>query len=147
MRRAANEATPVGFGLSDPPIFVDTLANYRMRRDDAQKLHPNEPVCLSGVYFPLLATIIPKWIEDIRKKDQASDTDSDEEVFKIVFLVSGVGIPRDNRQSAEGNSTQGKCYVSALWASCAVLSYHAFLLVGLQNLGHCSEWLSKASVT
>ncbi len=129
LRRAANEATPVGFGLSDPPIFVDSLSNYRMRRDDAQKLNPNEAVCMSGVYFPLLATIIPKWIEDIRKKNQASDNNTDEDVFKIVFLVSGVGIPRDNRQSAEGNSTQGKCCSHSNWY-CAPF-FHTMLFGGI----------------
>jgi hypothetical protein len=39
----------------------------------------------------------------------------EEEVFKIIFLVSGVGMPRDQTSSTEGNSTEGTAELIEEW--------------------------------
>jgi hypothetical protein len=67
-------------------------------------------VAIDGVFFPLLATIIPKWLQAVRAGEAGElprDTGSQGQSLKVVFLVSGVGIPRDSRQPHWGNSTEG----------------------------------------
>lgn len=74
---------------------------------------------MSGVYFPLLASILPKWCKVIGERaDGSPDTNRSDGVFKIIFLVSGIGMPRDSTSDAAGNSTEGPwvapCHVSLL---------------------------------
>jgi hypothetical protein len=141
----------VGFDLSANPFPLTTLAlaDFRIRRDDALKLgtkataaHARNggeeggeeegeepgPVGVDGVYFPLLATILPKWravvhgaaapgaSAPVSKQPQQQHP----QVFKVVFLVSGVGMPRDPSSSATGNSTEGAyvCRVCVVCVGC-----------------------------
>lgn len=156
---------PVGFDLSECPLPVQDLTDFRLRRDDLGKLYPPLPsprlqpphpspgghdpavtenaggmaaakndsvdrdplagrssprspaplqdaVGIDGVYFPLLANVLPTW----RKTVAAGvGPGGEEEVFKIIFLVSGVGMPRDPTSSREGNSTQGTAALLEEW--------------------------------
>ncbi|KAM3574424.1 hypothetical protein VYU27_003623 [Nannochloropsis oceanica] len=124
-------------------LAVEDLASFRVRRDDAQKLEfdPQEQqelgqqqqqkrevnglhsssslqrlVQIDGVYFPLLASILPKWRSSLHITAGAGMTKAeDEDVFKIIFLVSGVGMPRDQTSSTEGNSTEGTAELLEEW--------------------------------
>lgn len=131
---------PVGFDLSSCPLPIHDLADFRIRRDDAQKLgqaawrsrergkgqaeaegNGAGRVGVDGVYFPLLATVLPKWravVHGGAALPLAAGAppplvppmpQQHPQVFKIVFLVSGVGMPRDPSSSATGNSTEGAC--------------------------------------
>jgi hypothetical protein len=53
---------------------------------------------LHAVYFPLLAVVIPKWLEEI--------TAGDSRGRKILFLISGQGTPRDESARVQDNSTE-----------------------------------------
>jgi hypothetical protein len=80
------------------------------------------------VYFPLLASILPKWCKVIGERaDGSPDTNRSDGVFKIIFLVSGIGMPRDSTSDAAGNSTEGP------W----VAPCHVYLLDGVGGLDMC----------
>ncbi|CAM9417093.1 unnamed protein product, partial [Ectocarpus sp. 12 AP-2014] len=55
---------------------------------------------ISGVYFPLLSVLMPKWMELLA--GSGDDVDSS----KTVLLVSGVGQPRNEEHRLEDNSTE-----------------------------------------
>lgn len=63
------------------------------------------------MYFPLLASIIPKWLRadgPMSSTTSSSSGGEDGGVCRIVFLVSGIGMPRDATSDAKGNSTEGQ---------------------------------------
>jgi len=67
LRQETEEVLPVGFDLSHCHLTVNDLSNFRIRRDDNKKLVGDE-YYIGGVYFPLLASIIPKWRKVIVEK-------------------------------------------------------------------------------
>lgn len=100
----SNEKTvPVGFNLNKCPIGVKNLSAVRFRHDDESiLLQSNGDAALSdntvidSAYFPLLAVLIPKWLNFI---DGSFD--------KVIVLVSGRGTPSvQNSGTANDNSTR-----------------------------------------
>ena len=74
---------------------------------------------INAVFFPLLATLLPRWLGQIADKFGVGDTEDNAgsskkvtgpvpspNVKKVVVLVSGVGTPRNWTHSISGNSTQ-----------------------------------------
>lgn len=57
---------------------------------------------ISGVYFPLLSVLMPKWMEQL--VGNGDDVGSS----KTVLLVSGVGQPRNEAHRLEDNSTEAR---------------------------------------
>lgn len=57
---------------------------------------------ITGVYFPLLSVLMPKWMEQLA--GNGDDADSS----KTVLLVSGVGQPRNEAHRLEDNSTEAR---------------------------------------
>lgn len=57
---------------------------------------------ISGVYFPLLSVLMPKWME------QLTGNGDDAGSNKTVLLVSGVGQPRNEAHRLEDNSTEAR---------------------------------------
>jgi hypothetical protein len=55
-----------------------------------------------AVYFPLIAAIIPKWLGIVSAKPRFSVPGC----RKILFLVSGAGLPRDPLADPANNSTE-----------------------------------------
>lgn len=53
---------------------------------------------LFAVYFPLLAVVIPKWLNEINGLQNKGR--------KILFLISGQGTPRDESARVQDNSTE-----------------------------------------
>lgn len=67
---------------------------------------------ISGVYFPLLSVLMPKWMEQLA--GNGDDADSS----KTVLLVSGVGQPRNEAHRLEDNSTEvraARTHARACW--------------------------------
>lgn len=56
-------------------------------------------VAITAVYFPLIALLLPKWLQVL--KEFKSDGSQ-----KLVYLISGAGIPRNVSHSIHGNSTE-----------------------------------------
>jgi cytidine deaminase len=105
-----------GFALlhnqtNDLEISKDELSNLRFRGRDAPRIEPihqNEHhtrLKLSHVFFPLLATLLPRWNRELTTK-YASSSKDDVQLKRVIVLVSGVGTPRNWTHSITGNSTQ-----------------------------------------
>lgn len=100
---------PTGLELghsSSLEVPTEELPNLRFRGRDAHRIEPyrlNEEgrLQISHAFFPLLATLLPRWHSEMKEKfaDKVH-------VKKVVVLVSGVGTPRNWTHSITGNSTQ-----------------------------------------
>ena len=104
---------PTGIKLAsgNPALHVSCseLSNLRVRGRDAPRIEqycgesPKESnLCLDHAFFPLLATLLPRWYQQMTQKYGASASD----VKKVLILVSGVGTPRNWTHSITGNSTE-----------------------------------------
>lgn len=62
---------------------------------------------ITGVYFPLLSVLMPKWLEQLDGNGDGADASQ-----KTVLLVSGVGQPRNEEHRLEDNSTEVSCACS-----------------------------------
>ena len=94
------------------PILLDSP-----RRIDPSSSGPNQPPSLdkstverlriNAVFFPLLSTLVPRWLGQIADKFGGNDAKvKNSNVKKVIVLVSGVGSPRNWTHSASGNSTE-----------------------------------------
>ena len=65
---------------------------------------------INAVFFPLMSTLLPRWLGQIADKYGNDATNSrlfkNSNVKKVIVLVSGVGSPRNWTHSVSGNSTQ-----------------------------------------
>lgn len=68
---------------------------------------------INAVFFPLLATLLPRWLGQITDKFGGEEGGAKMQrpldspnVKKVIVLVSGVGTPRNWTHSISGNSTQ-----------------------------------------
>jgi hypothetical protein len=96
-------------------LLQEELSNLRFRGRDAHRIEPyyynakkgDRPLLhLSHVFFPLLATLLPKWQSEIEEKFANYYNNNVVHVKKVIVLVSGVGTPRNWTHSISGNSTQ-----------------------------------------
>lgn len=129
---------PVGFdlerndGISNTSVDPSEMPNLRLRGRDVARIKQNnlppideqcdtqssglsmqEILRINAVFFPLLATLLPRWLgritdkfggEDSGPKSVAAPLHSPN-VKKVIVLVSGVGVPRNWTHSISGNST------------------------------------------
>jgi hypothetical protein len=73
-----------------------------------------EALQINAVFFPLLATLLPRWLGKIADKFGGAQCETKlvsaplhtPNVKKVIVLVSGVGTPRNWTHSMNGNSTQ-----------------------------------------
>ena len=72
-----------------------------MMKPRMRKLKVMEKLRINAVFFPLMSTMLPRWLGQIADKLGKSSN-----VKKVVVLVSGVGSPRNWTHSVSGNSTQ-----------------------------------------
>ena len=110
-----SQGVPIPTGLhlysTSRPVVAD-LHEVRVRGRDHIKVFPDgEPVPesdngetvkfpVSHVFFPLLATLLPHWEQQITEKYRLQS------VKRVLILVTGVGTPRNWTHSVKGNSTQ-----------------------------------------
>lgn len=118
-------------------ITTQELPNLRFRGRDAHRIEPyyakdkaapppTDSLKLSHVFFPLLATLLPRWQKELTKKYASRDVS----VKKVVVLVSGVGTPRNWTHSITGNSTQTcaglmKKFIQSLYPEVTVVCIHS----------------------
>ena len=110
------EPTATGIQLQKPVEEVD-LQDLRIRGRDQCKVigcsaspvhqHQSHPesekdtsVRIRHVFFPLLATLLPRWREQIEAKEYSHAPK------RVLMLVSGVGAPRNWTHDARENSTE-----------------------------------------
>ncbi|KAL9191414.1 hypothetical protein ACHAXT_001120 [Thalassiosira profunda] len=122
--------------LGETPRKMDVPPRGGMQTPSKGAL--TEALRVNAVFFPLLATLLPRWL------GQISDTFGDKEdgsskvaapllsphVKKVVVLVSGVGSPRNWTHSVKGNSTQAcaeimELFLHALYPDITVVRIHS----------------------
>jgi len=147
-------------GINNTAVDVSEMPNLRVRGKDIPKLDPyllgeaprrlnlprqqpldneqmkktqalQETLRINAVFFPLLSTLMPRWLGQISDKFKC-DVASVEtpNIKKVVVLVSGVGTPRNWTHSISGNSTQ-KCaelmemFIHVLYPDITVVRIHS----------------------
>lgn len=104
---------PTGIKLAsgNPTLHIpcSELFNLRVRGRDAPRIEPycgesakESKLHIDHAFFPLLATLLPRWYQQMTQKYGTSASD----VKKVLILVSGVGTPRNWTHSISGNSTE-----------------------------------------
>ncbi|KAL3931640.1 MAG: hypothetical protein SGBAC_011216 [Bacillariaceae sp.] len=107
---------PIGFSLptsSDDDgdfnslqVTCTELNDLRVRGKDTSRIasfqDKSDSTSLNAVFFPLLATLMPQWQAMIQQKYSVNR----KQPKQVLFLVSGVGSPRNWTHSMTGNSTQ-----------------------------------------
>ena len=95
------EVASVGFNFSSEPVPIPDISSLRFRRDDCNALRQTDRISavIEAAYFPLIAVLIPKWLETISSGGRADSK-------KIVFLISGRGTPIDANARVVDNSTK-----------------------------------------
>mmetsp|Transcript_1117 Transcript_1117/g.2341 ORF Transcript_1117/g.2341 Transcript_1117/m.2341 type:complete len:1039 (-) Transcript_1117:331-3447(-) len=97
-----------------------------------------ETLRINAVFFPLLATLLPRWLGQIADKFGGQDGEQktvaaplhSPNVKKVVVLVSGVGTPRNWTHSISGNSTQTcaelmELFIRLLYPDVTVVRIHS----------------------
>lgn len=115
-------------------ITTEELPNLRFRGRDAHRIEPYyqeddelpSDLKLSHAFFPLLATLLPRWKRELTKKYSNRDVP----LKKVVVLVSGVGTPRNWTHSIKGNSTQAcahlmERFIHVLFPDVTVVRIHS----------------------
>jgi len=110
-RPSRQKKIPAGLKLpsEDQRLHIpyNELVNLRVRGRDAPRIERDATATSSRlqidhVFFPLLATLLPRWNQQMNQKYATSTPD----VKKVLILVSGVGTPRNWTHSISGNSTE-----------------------------------------
>ena len=147
-------------GINNTAVDVSEMPNLRVRGKDIPKLDPyrlgeaprrlnlprqqpsnddqmkkthalQETLRINAVFFPLMATLMPRWLGQISDKFKSDKAFVESpNVKKVVVLVSGVGTPRNWTHSISGNSTQ-KCaelmemFIHVLYPDITVVRIHS----------------------
>lgn len=90
-------AVPAGYDLKHSAVRLEDASSLRFRSDDMSAFPFHQGVLLTAVYFPLIATLLPKWIKATAQQGI---------VKRLVVLVSGRGQPQDERADHADNSTK-----------------------------------------
>jgi cytidine deaminase len=105
--RATAKLVPTGLKLKQPaPVDVTQV---RVRGRNQNQVACADAWQIRHVFFPLLATLMPCWQQQIERTDAK----------RVLLLVSGVGTPRNWTHDPQGNSTR----------ACAQLMQHFLRLI------------------
>jgi hypothetical protein len=132
---------PVGIDLRDKLTPIENIRNNLSARFvgeavdkdvDRYDAELDAYSHVNGVYFPLLAVLLPKWSAMIHEFSVGGSE-------KILYLVSGAGKPRNRQHRTEGNSTEGtaglmKIFVEKFFPAIKVVQVH-----GVGNLFRYDE--------
>ena len=117
-------------GKVDPQLFGETPRRFTLPQQSPENMHSiplnegmgmqtpsrsrQEALRINAVFFPLLATLLPRWLGKIADKFGGTQCETmivsaplyTPNVKKVIVLVSGVGTPRNWTHLPSGNSTQ-----------------------------------------
>jgi cytidine deaminase len=98
--KSDEDETTVSWNLVSPDGTEDTASTAQTQNTLSRE---HVLVELKAVFFPLLATLLPRWHEQMAQKYKHHNHNR---VHKVLVLVTGVGTPRNWTHSITGNSTQ-----------------------------------------
>ncbi len=88
----------MGFRFPKNGATISDISKLRFRRDDRQLLPSSSVYTIETVNFPLLAVVVPKWLETIQYKKRPDRK-------YIILLITGRGTPNDTSARVVDNST------------------------------------------
>ena len=115
------EQVPAGFDLTSLGLSIkERSLKFQAREKPSSTAVSDVAIPITAVYFPLLATLVRKWLRG--KEDSATQ--------KIMYLVSGVGTPIDSKGDYRDNSTQPtsrlmKLMIEKLYPNINVVCVHS----------------------
>jgi len=122
--KAANGTLlPIGFKLDMP----QSLSGFRTRGSHREASPRSPGVVFEAVYLPLLAMILPRWIDVAHNRSGGGC-----EGRRVVYLVSGASTPRNSKDSPEENST----YYTACLAQTFIEAFFPEVRVQIVNSGN-----------
>jgi len=108
---------PVGFTFTKNQIPFEKWEHFHVKHAQLSQTDRSHVPLVDGVYFPLLAIVLPKWLSlcsDLQGKTCRS-YDSIGEHDKTLILISGCGSPRNSKDPVTGNSTRAACDIIKLF--------------------------------
>uniref|UniRef100_M4BQJ0 Uncharacterized protein n=1 Tax=Hyaloperonospora arabidopsidis (strain Emoy2) TaxID=559515 RepID=M4BQJ0_HYAAE len=103
---------PIGFNLAAAPIDLsksELLSDFQLRTEgDCIERYWDDRVGITAVYFPLVALLLPKWLQVLTEFQSETSR-------RLVYLISGAGIPRHVEHVGSGNSTEVTAQLLALF--------------------------------
>ena len=139
------QSVALGYTLSGASRVAVPVSSLRFRRNDETKVSsssttaaeasnscaglssPRDQTCMvEGVYFPLVAVLLPKWIRNIL----ASSSVGSNPRQRVILLISGRGTPMDSTARVVDNSTKFlaeliKNYIACQYPELAVVHVHS----------------------
>jgi cytidine deaminase len=117
---------PVGYQIS-PPLEFKRWSRFRMKSGHEDRIKDTTP-CATGVYFPLMAAIMPKWVDRCNQK--YLHLKHAKYRTRTVYLVSGSATPWNIEHDERDNSTLGaaklmKRFIETCWPGVKVVIVHS----------------------
>ena len=126
---ANNNTVTAATATATPPTTITATPSTTTQNTKDEIL-----VELKAIFFPLLATLLPRWhaliAQKYSKQNDTATTTYDYEVQKVLVLVTGVGTPRNWTHSITGNSTQAladlmELFLAKVYPDITVVKIHS----------------------
>ena len=135
---------PVGLDMvgpsAEPGLSADAYAWHPAARASFAAARSASPPKVAHVFFPVLAAVLPKWINGFAKNaEDANDAPAPRRVEtfqktrRVLYLVSGYGAPVNASHAPESNSTEA---MARLMKKFVELAYPGLIDVRLAHSGN-----------
>jgi hypothetical protein len=123
----SSSGLPYGWHFHDPLPVLPSWDGIRTKSAVSLAEFPDKPEVL-GVYFPLLAALIPRWLQISQAKVANLSPPLIHSHF--LYLVSGSGTPWDSSLDSSGNSTKctaklAQIFIEHFYPQIKVLHIHS----------------------
>jgi cytidine deaminase len=105
-------------GAAEPGRHADSYAWHPAARESFAAARSASPPTFASVYFPVLAAVLPKWINGfVGEREGGNDqpllaeTEKERITRRVLYLVSGYGAPVNASHAPESNSTEAMARV------------------------------------
>ena len=139
-----NRYLPLGLDMlgpsAEPGLSADAYAWHPAARASFAAARSASPPKVAHVFFPVLAAVLPKWINGFAKNaEDANDAPAPRRVEtfqktrRVLYLVSGYGAPVNASHAPESNSTEA---MARLMKKFVELAYPGLIDVRLAHSGN-----------
>jgi len=100
---------PYGFRVKDGQVRFQDWDAFKLKDKDMATITDfrNSKSELVAVFFPMLAVLVPRWLNIVAGKNARRGIRDPHQTRKMLYLISGAGTPFNEGQDASGNSTKG----------------------------------------